>query len=34
MKVTGIFFSGDEDVTYNVKLSDYDEDVKITAPTD
>ncbi len=33
VKVTGIFFSGDEDVTYNVKLSDYDADVTITAPT-
>jgi lipoprotein LprG len=33
VKVTGIFFSTDDDVTYDVKLSSYDEGVKITAPS-
>jgi lipoprotein LprG len=33
VKITGVFFSGNDDVTYDVKLSDYDKDVKITAPT-
>jgi lipoprotein LprG len=33
VKVTGIFFSGNEDVTYDVKFDDYDKGVKITAPT-
>ncbi len=32
IKVTGTFFSGNDDVTYNVLLSGYDKDVKITAP--
>ncbi|MET0999857.1 MAG: LppX_LprAFG lipoprotein [Marmoricola sp.] len=33
VKVTGPFFTGDEDVTYDLKFSDYDAGVKITAPT-
>jgi lipoprotein LprG len=33
VKVTGVFFSGNEDVTYDVKFSGYDKDVKITAPS-
>ena len=33
VKVTGAFFSGNEDVTYDVKFTDYDKGVKITAPT-
>lgn len=33
VKVTGPFFSGNDDVTYDVKLSEYDKGVKITAPT-
>lgn len=32
VKVTGTFFAGNDDVTYDVKLSDYDKGVKITAP--
>ena len=32
VKVTGVFFSGSQDVTYNVKFTDYDKGVKITAP--
>ena len=32
VEVTGIFFSGEEDVTYDVKFSGYGEDVEITAP--
>ena len=32
VKVTGAFFSGNQDVTYDVKFSDYDKGVKITAP--
>ena len=32
VKVTGAFFSGSEDVTYDVKFTDYDKGVKITAP--
>lgn len=32
VKVTGPFFSGNDDVTYDVKLSEYDKGVKITAP--
>jgi lipoprotein LprG len=32
VKVTGVFFSTDDDVTYNVKFSNYDKGVKITAP--
>ena len=32
MKVTGVFFTGSEDVTYDVKFSGYDKGVKITAP--
>ena len=34
VKVTGPFFTGSDDVTYDVKFSDYDEGVKITAPPD
>ena len=33
MKVTGIFFTGNQDVTYDVKLSSYDKGVEITAPS-
>lgn len=33
VKVTGIFFSGSNDVTYDVKLDSYDKGVTITAPT-
>ncbi len=32
VKVTGAFFTGDADTTYDVKFDRYDEDVKITAP--
>ncbi len=32
VKVTGAFFSGSDDVTYDVKFTDYDKGVKITAP--
>ena len=32
VKVTGPFFSGNDDVTYDVKFTDYDKGVKITAP--
>jgi lipoprotein LprG len=32
VKVTGAFFNGSDDVTYDVKFSDYDKGVKITAP--
>jgi lipoprotein LprG len=34
VKVTGPFFSGSDDVTYDVKLDSYDKGVEITAPTD
>ena len=33
VKVTGSFFAGNDDVTYDVKFSEYDKGVKITAPT-
>lgn len=33
VKVTGPFFTGGEDVTYDVKFTEYDAGVKITAPT-
>ncbi len=33
VKVTGIFFTGNQDVTYDVKLSSYDKGVEITAPS-
>ena len=33
MKVTGIFFSAGDDVTYDVKFSDYGKGVEITAPS-
>jgi lipoprotein LprG len=33
VKVTGAFFEGSDDVTYDVKFSEYDKGVKITAPT-
>jgi lipoprotein LprG len=33
VKVTGVFFSDDKDVTYDVKFSDYGKGVKITAPS-
>ena len=33
VKVTGTFFTGSDDVTYDVKLDSYDKGVKITAPT-
>jgi len=33
VKITGTFFAGNDDVTYNVKLSDYDAGVKISAPS-
>jgi len=32
VKVTGPFFTGSEDVTYDVKFTGYDKGVKITAP--
>ena len=32
VKVTGPFFSGGDDVTYDVKFSEYDKGVKITPP--
>jgi lipoprotein LprG len=32
VKVTGPFFSGNDDVTYDVKFTQYDEGVEITAP--
>jgi len=32
VKITGPFFSGKDDVTYDVKLTDYDKGVEITAP--
>ena len=32
VKVTGPFFTGNDDVTYDVKLTDYDKGVEITAP--
>lgn len=32
VEITGTFFSGSDDVTYDVELSAYDEDVEITAP--
>jgi lipoprotein LprG len=32
VKVTGVFFNGSDDVTYDVKFTDYDKGVKITAP--
>jgi len=32
VKVTGTFFSGTSDTTYDVKFDRYDEDVEITAP--
>jgi hypothetical protein len=31
--VTGSFFAGNDDVTYDVKFSEYDKGVKITAPS-
>ena len=33
VKITGTFFAGSDDVTYNVKLSNYDAGVKISAPS-
>jgi lipoprotein LprG len=33
VKVTGPFFSGNDDVTYDVKFSDYGKGVKISAPS-
>jgi len=33
VKVTGPFFSGNDDVTYDVKFTEYGKGVKITAPT-
>ena len=33
VKITGIFFSAGDDVTYNVKFSDYGKGVEITAPS-
>jgi lipoprotein LprG len=33
VRVTGIFFSGTDDVTYDVKFDGYDKDVEITPPT-
>jgi lipoprotein LprG len=33
VKITGTFFTGSDDVTYNLKLSDYGAGVKISAPT-
>ncbi|RYD59946.1 MAG: LppX_LprAFG lipoprotein [Verrucomicrobiaceae bacterium] len=32
VSVTGPFFSGNDDVTYDIKIGSYDEDVKISAP--
>jgi lipoprotein LprG len=32
VKITGVFFSAGDDVTYDVKFSNYDGDVKISAP--
>lgn len=32
VSITGPFFSGGDDVTYDIRLGSYDEDVKITAP--
>ncbi len=32
VKVTGPFFTGSDDVTYDVKFTGYDKGVKITAP--
>lgn len=32
VKVTGPFFAGNDDVTYDVKLTEYDKGVEITAP--
>lgn len=34
VEVTGVFFSDNKDVTYDVEFSDYGKDVKITAPSD
>jgi lipoprotein LprG len=34
VKVTGPFFTGNDDVTYDVKFSAYDQGAQITAPTD
>jgi len=34
VKVTGPFFTGNDDVTYDVKLTEYDKGVEITAPAD
>jgi lipoprotein LprG len=33
VKVTGVFFSGNADVTYHVTFSNYDDGVKISAPS-
>ena len=33
VKITGTFFAGSDNVTYNVKLSNYDAGVKISAPS-
>lgn len=33
VKITGTFFTGSDDVTYNVKFSNYDAGTKITAPS-
>lgn len=33
VEVTGVFFSGADDVTYDVKFTGYDKGVKITAPS-
>jgi lipoprotein LprG len=33
VRVTGVFFSGADDVTYDVKFDGYDEDVEITPPS-
>ena len=33
VKITGTFFAGSDDVTYDVKFSDYDAGVKISAPS-
>jgi lipoprotein LprG len=33
VKVTGPFFTGNDDVTYDVKFSEYDKGAEITAPT-
>jgi lipoprotein LprG len=33
VKITGTFFSGSDSVTYDVKFSDYDAGVKISAPS-